>query len=217
MKEMVKKLLKVLLVMVTSMVVVYLMLTIPAFYSWCDENQLLVDSDEILSQVDPSKIQELGNRIGLFEQLMKEDLQNIQNGIYEEGQHSLAEYYDPLGCSVWSYMRLEIQGIINNYFMISILSGVAITIAYVVITSKKMNSILKFAIGYFGVMLMVPPIYMYSWTYRFWDIFTTYGHMPKYFYIGYTVIFVLMYVVNYRVGTKMAKELNNAIKENETS
>lgn len=214
MKEMVKKLLKILLVLITSMIVVYLVLTIPAFYGWCEENQLLVDSDEILSQVDSSKIQELGNRIGLFEQLMKEDLQNIQNGTYdgEEGL-SLAKYYDPLGCSVWSYMRLEIQTIINSYFTISILSGVAITIAYVVITSKKMNVILKFAIGYFGVMLIVPPIYMYSWTYRFWDILTTYSQMPKYFYIGYTMIFVLMYVVNYKVGTKMAKELNQAIKK----
>lgn len=214
MKPMIKKLLKVLLILVISMVVIYLVLTIAGFYSWCNENQLLVDSDEILSQVDSSKIQELGNRIGLFEQVLKDELQTIQNGVYEEGQHSLAEYYNPLGFSVWSYMRLEIQAIINHYFIISILSGVAITIAYVVITSKRLNAILKFAIGYFGVMIMVPPIYMYSWTYRFWDIFTTYSRMPKYFYIGYTVIFVLMYVVNYRVGTKMAEKLNQAIHKN---
>lgn len=213
MKEVVKKLLKLLLVLIVSMVVVYLVLTISAFYRWCDENQLLVDSDKILEQVDSGKIQELGNRIGLFEQVMKEDLQNIQSGMYEEGQHSLAEYYDPLGCSVWSYMRLEIQEIIHHYFAISILSGVAITIAYVVITSKKMNGILKFAIGYFGVMLLVPPIYMYTWTYRFWDIFTTYKSMPKYFYIGYTVIFALMYVINYRVGMKMAEGLNDAMNK----
>ena len=95
---------------------------------------------------------------------------------------------------------------------ISIISGVAI--AYLVITCRRISTILKFIIGYFGIMIVVPPIYMYTWTYRFWDIGSTYSNMPKYFYIGYTAIFVIMYIVNYKIGVKMTEELNQNIKNN---
>ncbi len=213
MKAVIKKLLKILLVLVVSIVSIYLVLTIPAFYGWCDENQIFVNSDELLLQLNRDKIQELGDSVGQFAQLMEDDLQRVQNGSYEEEAHSLAEYYDPLGFSVWSYMQREINEVVRQYFTLSIFSGIAVTIAYAVITIKKMNPIFKIAIGYFGVMLMVPPIYMYSWTYRFWDVFTTYGDMPKYFYIGYTVIFVVMYLVNYKVGVKMTQELNEVMKK----
>lgn len=213
MKAIVKKLLKIVLVLVVSIIVIYFVLTVSAFYGWCSENQIFVDREELLLQLDPNKIQQIGDDVGQFVQLMEDDLQRIQNGTYEEGANSLAQYYDPLGFSVWNHMQMEMNEVIHKYFTISILSGIAITIAYTVITTKKMKGTLKIAIGYLGVMLLIPPIYMYSWTDRFWDIFTTYKNMPKYFYIGYTVIFVLMYVLNYKVGVKMAQELNEAIKK----
>ncbi len=213
MKVVGKKLLKILLVLVVSTVVIYLVLTIPAFYSWCDENQMFVNSDELLLQLNRDKIQQLGDSVGQFAQLMEDDLQRVQNGTYEEGTHSLAEYYDPLGFSVWSYIQREMNEVVHQYVTLSILSGIAVAIAYTIITIKKMNPIFKIAIGYFGVMLIVPPIYMYSWTYRFWDVLTMYGNMPKYFYIGYTLIFVLMYLVNYKVGVKMTQKLNESMKK----
>lgn len=213
MKVVGKKLLKILLVLVVSTVVIYLVLTIPAFYSWCDENQMFVNSDELLLQLNPDKIQQLGDSVGQFAQLMEDDLQRVQNGTYEEGTHSLAEYYDPLGFSVWSHIQREMNEVVHQYVTLSILSGIAVAIAYTIITIKKMNPIFKIAIGYFGVMLIVPPIYMYSWTYRFWDVLTMYSNMPKYFYIGYTLIFVLMYLVNYKVGVKMTQKLNESMKK----
>lgn len=210
MKSIAKKILKTLLVFIISTIIIYLVLTITAFYNWCTENQMFVNSDKLLLQLDSGKIQELGDEIGNYAKLLEDSL---DQSYYKENSdyHSLAEYYDPLGFSVWAHLHMEIEKILNKD-AISIFSGVAIAIAYAVITSKKMNHILKFAIGYFGVMLIIPPIYMYSWTYRFWSIFETYRSMPKYFYIGYTAIFVLMYVINYKVGVKMTKELNQTIQ-----
>lgn len=213
MKVVGKKLLKILLVLLVSSIVIYLVLTISAFYSWCDENQMFVNSDELLLQLNRDKIQELGDSVGQFAQLMEDDLQRVQNGSYEEGTHSLAEYYDPLGFSVWSHIQRDMNEVVHQYVTLSILSGMAVAIAYTIITIKKMNPIFKIAMGYFGVMLIVPPIYMYSWTYRFWDVLTMYGNMPKYFYIGYTLIFVLMYLVNYKVGVKMTQKLNESMKK----
>ena len=212
MKTVLTKITKALLLCIISTIIIYLVFTIPTFYIWCTENQMFVDVNQLLVELDSEKIQKLGDDIGNFAQLMEDELQRIQNETNEEEEHTLAEYYNPLGYSVWAHFQLEINDIINRYIIISILSGVAIAIAYIVITTKKMNYKLKIAIGYFGVMLIIPPIYMYSWTYRFWDIFTTYSRMPIYFYIGYTILFIVMYLINYRVGAKMAEELNEAIK-----
>lgn len=214
MKSIVKKILKTLFVFIISTIIIYLVLTITAFYHWGKENQIFINMDRILVDLDSEKIKELGDEIGNYEKVLEDSL---DKSYYEESSdnHSLAEYYDPLGFSVWTHLHAEMEKILNKY-VISILSGVAITIAYVIISSKKMNYILKIALGYFGPILMIPPIYMYSWTYRFWDILNTYRSMPKYFYIGYTIIFLLMYVVNYKVGVKMAKELNQTIKNSKS-
>lgn len=213
MKSIAKKIFKTILVFIISTIILYLGFTLTNFYAWCNENQLFVNSDTLLSELDRNKIQELGDSIGKYAQILEDSL---DKSYYEENSdyHSLAEYYNPLGFSIWSHLQLVVKELLNKYFMISILSGVAIAIAYAVITSKKMNNILKVIIGYLGVMLIVPPIYMYSWTYRFWDIPVTYRNTPMYFYIGYTAIFILMYVINYQIGVKMAKELNETIQVN---
>ncbi len=206
MKFVVKKVVKTLLVLVVSSITIYLIFTISAFYTWCSKNQISMffHSDELLSYLDRQKIQELGDTIGNFAQLM-EDSKN--------DDYSLAKIYDPLGYSVWSYLQMGIGEALTKYITISIFSGIAIAVAYIVITSKKMKPILKLAIGYFGVILIIPPIYMYTWTYRFWGIVETYKSMPKYFYIGYTAIFVLMYMINYRMGIRMTKQLNETLKK----
>lgn len=215
MKLIVKKFLKILLVCILSTIIIYLGFTITTFYKWCIENQIFVDSDRLLIELNSSKVQELGDKIGSFQKMLEDSLEEAKK---EENRqyHSIAEYYDPLGYSVWANMSLEIREIVTKHCIISILSGVAISIAYAIITSKKINYIFKIVIGYFGVMLIIPPIYMYSWTYRFWDIFTTYSRMPNYFYIGYTAIFILMYIMNYRIGVKIARELNQSIIENKS-
>lgn len=214
MKSIIKKILKTLFVFIISTIIIYLVLTITAFYHWGKENQMFINMDRLLVELDSEKIQELGDGIGNYEKVLEDSL---DKSYYEENSdyHSLAEYYDPLGFSVWTYIHMEMEDILNKG-VISVLSGISITIAYVIITSKKMNSILKIAIGYFGPMLIIPPIYMYSWTYRFWDIFQTYRNMPKYFYIGYTVVFILMYIINFRIGVRMTRELNQTIENSKS-
>lgn len=213
MKTILKKIFKTFIIFLTSTIIIYLIFTLSAFYNWCHKNQISIvnHSDDLLTYLDSNKIQELGERINLSYETMKDSL---DTSYYEENSnyHSLAEYYDPLGFCVWSYMQEEISWILNKYLVISILSSISITIAYLVITSK-IKPILKFIIGYLGVMLVIPPIYLYSWTYRFWDILQTYRSTPIYFYIGYTIIFILMYTINYRIGIKMARELNQTIEK----
>ena len=154
------------------------------------------------------KIKEVGERVGLFEKVMEESL----NEPLEDGQHVLAEYFDPLGFSVWSYMNEGIQKIFNNSTItLSILTSIGITIAFITITSKKLNIIAKIIIGYFAVILIVPHIYMYSYTSRVWDFISAYKSIPIYFYIGYTIVFVAMYIINYVIGVRMTKKLNEVI------
>lgn len=202
-----KKFLKAICLLIASSLIIYLVFTISAFIGWCNENQIsIVDhSDDMLEYLDPDKIQGIGNFVGTMEQVMKDSLQ-------DNSYHSLAEDYDPLGFSVWSYMNMGIQNVLTKYLTISILLGFSIAIAYVVITSKKLNAILKIAIGYFGILLIIPYVYMYSYTYRFWSFSETFHATPKYFFILYTVIFLVMYLINYLIGKNMAKNLNQTIK-----
>lgn len=202
-----KKFFKTLCLFIASSLIIYLVFTISAFIGWCHENQIsIIDhSDDLLVYLDPDKIQEIGHFVGLSEQVMKESLE-------DNSYPSLAEHYDPLGFSVWSYMNMEISDVLSKYLTISILLGFSISIAYAVITSKKLNAILKIAIGYFGIMLMIPYVYIYSYTYRFWSISETFHGTPKYFFILYTIIFLAMYLINYLIGKKMTKDLNKTIK-----
>ncbi len=213
MKPILKKMLRALLIFVISAIIIYLVPTLINFNNWCKENQLnLFMSDYYdIRNIDSNKIQNIGDSVSTYLEVLENSLDKT-NYEQDSNYHSLAEYFNPLGFSVWSYMQEGLNRIFTQYIVISILSGIAIVIAYIIITSKKMNNILKFFIGYFGIML-IPPIYMYSFTYRFWDIFQTYSTTPKWFYIGYTAIFILMYVVNYKIGVKMSRELNQAINK----
>ncbi len=202
-----KKFLKAICLLIASSLIIYLVFTISAFIGWCHENQISITdhSNDLLVYLDPDKIQGIGNFVGTMEQVMKDSLQ-------DNSYHSIAEDYDPLGFSVWSYMNMGIQDVLTKYLTISILLGFSIAIAYVVITSKKLNAILKIAIGYFGILLIIPYVYMYSYTYRFWSFSETFHATPKYFFILYTVIFLVMYLINYLIGKNMAKNLNQTIK-----
>lgn len=202
-----KKILKAICLFIASSLILYLVFTISSFIGWCHENQIsIVDhSDDMLTYLDPDKIQEIGHFVSLSEQLMKESLE-------DNSYPSLAEHYDPLGFSVWSYMNMGIRDILTNYLTLSILLGLSIAIAYLVITIKGLNSLIKITVGYFGVMVIIPYVYMYSYTYRFWSISETFHSTPKYFFILYTIIFLTMYLINYLIGKKMAKNLNQTIK-----
>ena len=210
MKTITKKILKSLLVFVITSFAIYSLLTISYFIKWANENELMpYKAEEEILKMDSETIKGIGNSVKQMEEVMNNSLMEPRT----DGQHVLAEYYDPLGFSVWSYMNSGIQRIFNtSTIILSILAGIGTTIAYLTITSKKLNIAIKIFIGYFGVILIVPHIYMYSYTYRLWDFITPYKAMPIYFYIGYTLIFIAMYITNYIIGKKMTEKLNQAVK-----
>ncbi len=222
MKAIVKKILKTLIVLIISTVTIYTVLTLKLTFKECKENQIMLFSNsyaEDLTKIDKEKIKGIGDSIGLFAELLEESRENSpykddgeNHEIGDGHEHTIGEFFDPLGFSIWISVQSKISDITTRYISISILSGIAITIAYITISTKKLHNVLKVIIGYIGVMLIIPPIYMYTWTYRFWDIISTYKSMPKYFYIGYTIIFVIMFAINYLIGAKMSKKLNQAIK-----
>lgn len=215
MKPVIMKALKNLLIFIISAIIIYMVLTIGYFLSWCNDKQLKLFTEDIASEIpylDEDKIHELGDYVGSYAQLLKDSLEEEN----KEGNDSyiIAEHFDPLGFSIWSYLREIVIKIIDRYNTIAIFLGIATTIAYNIITSKKMNNILKFTIGYVGPMLIIPPIYTYLWTNRFWNIIEMYtSGIPKIFYIIYTIIFILLYAINYIVAKKMVKELNRTIKK----
>lgn len=214
MKLIVKKLLKTLLVFSISTIIIYMIFTLNFLNERCKEYQFSLFSKNYydLRNIDRQKMKELGEGIGNYAKLLEESLDEshyIENSNY----HTIAEDFDPLGYSIWITFQTEITVITNKYISISILLGVSISIAYVVITSKKMNSTLKILIGYFLPILIIPPIYMYSSTSRFWDVFTTYKATSIYFYIIYTAIFIIIYIINYIIGLRIAKKLNQSVKE----
>lgn len=207
-----KLLLKMLVLFIISTTIVYLIFTIIDFKGWCDKNQIsmYLNSDKLLVTLDSTKIQELGDEIAL----LTERMENSINETYEGNSHSLAEYYDPLGYNVWLYMQNGISMVLTNSISISILLGIGITIAYTIITNKKISNVNKFLVGYLGTMIIIPIVYVYIKTHKILGMFNHYFGMLKYFYIVYTLIFILIYIINYKIGRQMTKELNKNIKDN---
>lgn len=223
MKTVFKKLLKILLIFLLSTVLLYCALTGAAFYRWCDtiDIQLFSDTSRL---PDSDKVQRIGDTVEPYLNVLEEELEKSpylndgqEHSITDGHIHTLGEFYDPLSLAIWSHLNIILHHIFNSYILISILLGAAIAIAYAVITSKKINIVLKIIIGYVAIILLVPQILMFSVTHNFYfagDISAVYFNSGlSYFYIGYTILFILMYVINYIIGKKMTKELNETIQE----
>ncbi len=217
-----KKIIKTLLVFICSTIVIYFLFTVPSFYKWCNENQLILykNGEEVSKEIlklDSAKIKEIGDAVRINTESMEMSLELSAND-GDDDSHSLAEFYDPLGYSVWIYMQVGMYKVTISYIGLSILLGICITIEYIVITSKKLNNILKFVIGYLGVMFIIPPILQYNHFYRW--IGLPHGVNLKPFYIVYTIVFAVAYITNYIVGVRMTKKLNDTIgkkKENKNN
>ena len=164
--------------------------------------------DEIEEYIDSCKYQTFSSSKILVN---KDEIE--EHTLTDGHTHTLVEFYDPLGFSVWSYLDRVVQDIVEYYAVISIILGISISMAYVVITSKKMKNIFKFIVGYFGVILIIPPVYKYNYTHRFWDISEMYFNTSSIkFYILYTVIFLLIFAINFIISKKVAQKLNEEIK-----
>ncbi len=223
MRTILKKLLKILLIFLLSTVLLYCALTGAAFYHWCDTIDIQLFSD--MSRLpDSDKVQRIGDTVEPYLNVLEEELEKSpylndgqEHSITDGHIHTLGEFYDPLSFAIWAPLQIALHDIFTKYILISILISAAIAIAYTVITSKKINVILKVVIGYVAIILLVPQILMFSITHNLYfatNISAVYVNSGlTYFYIGYTILFVLMYVINYIIGKKMTKELNETIQE----
>ena len=223
MKTILKKLLKILLIFLLSTVVLYCALTGAAFYRWCNtiDIQLLSDTSRL---PDNNKVQKIGDTVEPYLNVLEEELEKSpylndgqEHTVTDGHVHTIGEFYDPLSFAIWAPLQIALHDIFTKYILLSILIGVAIAIAYTVITSKKINVLLKVVIGYVAIILLVPQILMFSITHNLYfstNISAVYVNSGlTYFYIGYTILFILMYVINYIIGKKMTKKLNETIQE----
>lgn len=204
---MMKKFLKTLLVCIISIIVIYSIFTLKKLFDVCEKYQIdLISNTQRLDQLDKGKIQQLADEMRNFETVMKEAAL--------EDDETIGDYFDPLGFAIWNRIQIEAYSITHEAIDISIILGVTTAIAYATITSKKLSRVFKFIIGYFAIIVIVPPLYMFSYTYSFWETKVMYFNSKNItFYICYTIIFVLICVINYIISKKMTKDLNNAMKE----
>ena len=224
MKTIFKKLLKILLIFILCSLILYCTLTAITFYRLFDAIDIHLFSDTSRLP-DSDKVQRIGDTVEPYLNVLEEEL--AKSPYLNDGQehtitdghiHTLGEFYDPLSFAIWAHLQNAFDYIFTKYILISILSGAAIAIAYAVITSKKINIILKIIIGYVAIILLIPQILMFNITHNFYfagDISAVYFNSGlTYFYIGYTILFILMYVINYIIGKKMTKKLNETMGNN---
>lgn len=211
MKNILYKLIKTLLFLVILIFIIYFLFTFIAFYRWCNQNYipLFINQknveDYIYNDLDSNYIEGLGKS---FTDIKK----GLEDSLSQESDTIIAKKYDSVGYAVWAQYALQLNYISTKYIPISIILGIVITSAYIIIKNEKINNITKFIIGYIGVIIFFPPIYMYSWTYRFWSFKDTYlSFDAKLFYIVYLVVFVILFVVNYFINKKIAIKLNKQI------
>ena len=218
MKSLMKKLLKILLIFTISSLIIYIFLTVKDFLKISEKYQLFPIYVVREDGFNKEMIQELGDEITLFANMIEESAvykNDGQNHFIGDGhEHTIGDFYDPIGYSAWSLLYANVYNLFSSYISISIALGIVIAIAYGIITSKNINKVLKFIIGYVGVIIVFPPLYMYSWTGRFWDFKAMYLNGDStFFYLAYTIIFILICLINYVISKKITKSLNKAIKE----
>ena len=207
MKEYIKSALKILVILIASIMLTYLILKVKDFYLWCNKMQfsLIEKDDKQIEELDKEKIDNLG--LSIYEYSV---------GIAKDYKGTEYEEYNALGIAIWQKFQMYMKNIVRGNISFSIFFGILLTIAYIVITNKRMSNFTKFLIGYISIIIVFPPLYMYSYTGRFWDLATMYIHsMSKYFYIIYTIIFFIIYIVNYKINSRISKELNEALKKKE--
>lgn len=218
MKSLMKKLLKILLIFTISSLIIYIFLTAKDFLKISEKYQLFPIYVVRENGFDKEMIQELGDEITSFANMIEESAvykNDGQNHFIEDGhEHTIGDFYDPIGYSAWSLLQANVYNLFSSYISISIALGIVIAIAYGIITSKKINKVLKFTSGYVGIIIIFPPLYMYSWTGRFWNFKAMYLNGDStFFYLAYTIMFILICLINYVISKRITKNLNKAIKE----
>lgn len=216
MKSLVKELLKIVIVFVFCLVLIYLYLTIKEFFSWCDTIGIKPFKNnffETIEELDVDAVNTYGQNISDTIENMKESAEVYYAEHPEET--STLDFFSSIGYVVVSDLQRNIYHIVSSNVRISIFLSIAITVGYFIITKKNIGNVLKFVVGYILVLIVIPPIYMYSTTNRFWSLREMYlGGTPKNFYITYTIIFIAMFVINYIVSKNLVNKLNETMKKN---
>lgn len=219
MKNFFAKTLKTILIFIISTLIVYNCFILKNYIKVSKEYQIGYVSYNNIVNLDKEKIEGLGNSVKIFSDLMEEESKKIpeekSSVVTEDGkQYSLSNLYNPLGFAVRTHLDKVLREIFEEDLNISIYIGLTITFAYIIITAKRLNGIAKFIIGYLGIMIIFPPLYMYSWTGRFWELSTMYWYgANKIFYLIYTLIFLWMYIINYVISSKITKDLNEIVNK----
>ena len=199
MKKYIKTFLKMLLIFISSTIIIYCFLSLVKFRSWCAENQILFSiekgfSDEHVNNLLVYKIDYLATSIREFE----------TSFINYEG--------DSLGYSVWRFLQAGIGTAFSWYRDISILLGLSITISYFIITNHKINYFLKFILAYIGILFIIIFTYYNIHSKIFPGGIVQRNQSIFYFFIIYTSIFMIMYILNYLFTKKMTIHINKSIK-----
>lgn len=199
MKKYIKTFFKMLLIFILSTTIIYCFLSLVKFHSWCTENQILFSiekgfSDEHVNNLLVYKIDYLATYIREFE----------TSFINYEG--------DSLGYSVWRFMQAGIGTVFSWYRDISILLGLSITISYFIITNHKINYFLKFMLAYIGILFIIIFTYYNIHSKIFPGGIVQRNQSIFYFFIIYTSIFMIMYILNYIFTKKMTIHINKSIQ-----
>ncbi len=220
----IKKIIIALFIFVLSTILIYMTCTINKIFCWCNEYQISLFnthiSDEfILNDLDKNKVNEIGEIIGNYANTLElsKGNKNFEGDksfyLTENGKnYSIAEQFNPLGYSIWSYMQGELATIFSQYIEISIFFGATISLIYLVVMNNKINYALKFILGYLGILIVVPQIYSYYITQHFGGL-EVYSLWTVGFYILYTVVFVLLLFTNYIINARITKKLNKSINQ----
>lgn len=179
MKNIIKELLKIILVFALCFILIYFPLTIKYFFAWCHSAGVepFRSGYETIEELDVEAINEYGENLVGFAKAIEESENSYDWG---EGEHHALEYFDPISYALFSDLQRNIYHIVTNNIRIALFLSVAITVGYLIITKVKMSNVRKFVLGYFLVLIAFPPIYMYSWTNRFWSLREMYlGGTPK--------------------------------------
>lgn len=213
MRDSLKGLLKTILVFIICMIIIYLSFTIKEFFSWCHTIGVepFAGWGEYGERMNIQAMNTYGEEISGTIEKMEETAEFYYKEHPEET--STLDFFSSIGYVVISDLQRNINHIVVTHIRISIFLSIAITIGYTIITRKNISNVFKFVIGYILVLIVFPPIYMYSMTNRFWSLKEMYLYgTPKVFYIAYTIIFIVMFLINYIISKNLANKLNKTIK-----
>lgn len=204
MSSIIKTLFKFIILLTVLSLSVYTILTLVEIQHWCDRMQISItkNEEEQFLKLNEEDINSLGT---IIEQSSLSLTDHFKGTAYEK--------YNTTGLSVWRLLQVQINDIIKKNIVLSLFVSISITTSYAIIISRKLSNPLKIVLGYWVIIFVVPPLYMYSYTGKFWNISAMYlkGISPL-FYMIFTFSFLIFMYLNYKNSVKLKNLLNKCLK-----